>query len=140
MRGIGIVAALFLIPLAAAAGASLHPRPLDPLDAVIAAPASHYVVFENDRVRVLRVAIPPGRTEPVHTHAWPSIMRVEAPQPLTYISYAVRDGKLVELGRKDQPPRAPPEAEWMEPEGPHAVRNRGTSDYRAIRIELKPPR
>lgn len=109
----------------------------DQLDAVIAAPASHRIIFENDRVRVLSVTIPPGRTEPVHTHAWPSIMRVEAPQPITYITYALQDGKLVETGRKTQPLRTPAEAEWMEPEGPHAVENRGSSEYRAIRVELK---
>jgi hypothetical protein len=111
---------------------------LDPLDAVTAAPASHHIIFENDRVRVLSVTIPPGRTEPVHTHDWPSIMRVEAPQPITYIHYGRSEGRLVETSRTDQPMREPAEAEWMEPEGPHAVRNRGTAEYRAIRIELKP--
>lgn len=110
----------------------------DRLDAVIAAPASHHVIFENDRVRVLSVTIPPGRTEPVHTHDWPSIMRVEAPQPITYIRYARQDGRLVETGRTERAIREPAEAEWMEPEGPHAVQNRGTAEYRAIRIELKP--
>ena len=52
----------------------------DRLDAVIAAPSNHTIIFENERVRVLRVTIAPGATEPMHTHAWPSVMRVEAPQ------------------------------------------------------------
>lgn len=110
----------------------------DPLDAVVAAPASHHVVFENDRVRVLSVSIAPGKTEPVHTHAWPGVMHMETPQPLTYIVYALRDGKLVETDRIDVPLQSPPEAEWAEPEGPHAVENRGSSDFRALRVELKP--
>jgi len=147
MRRIGLTMAL-LVALAAPAASADHGSqggsesvPIaDPLDAVIAAPASHHVVLENDRVRILSVRIAPGKTEPVHTHAWPSIMRVEAPQPLTYIAYELRDGKLVETGRKSQPLRSPAEAEWMEPEGPHAVENRGSSEYRALRIELKPDR
>lgn len=108
------------------------------LDATVAAPASHHVIFENDRVRVLKVTIPPGQTEPVHTHAWPSVMRVEHPQAITYITYAVRGGKLVETARHEVPLRTPAEAEWMGPEGPHAVQNRGAGEYEAIRIELKP--
>ena len=106
--------------------------------AIVAAPASHRIIFENERIRMLKVIIAPGKTEPVHTHAWPSVMRVEAPQPITYIAYELRDGKLVETRRFDQPLRTPVEAEWMEPEGPHSVTNRGTSEYRAIRIEFKP--
>jgi hypothetical protein len=86
-----------------------------PLDAVVAAPASHRIIFENDRVRVLSVTIPPGKTEPVHTHKWPSVMRVDVPQPITYLTYAAKDGKLVETGRKLQPMRAPAEAELKRP-------------------------
>ncbi len=105
---------------------------------MIAAPASHTVILENSRVRVLQVTIPPGVTEPAHTHAWPSVMRVEAPQPLTYITYSEHDGKLVEAKRVELPMGSLGKTEWMGSEGLHAVRNRGTSDYRAIRIELKP--
>lgn len=65
-------------------------------------------------------------------------MRVEVLQPITYITYTLQEGKLVETGRKLQPLRTPVEAEWMEPEGPHAVENRGAAEYRALRIELKP--
>lgn len=108
------------------------------LDAVRAAPDSHAIVFENDRVRVLRVVIQAGQTEPVHTHAWPSVMQVEKSQPITYISYGMRNGQMVETGRHEQPARQSADAEWMEPEGPHAVANWGTGPYEAIRIELKP--
>ena len=44
------------------------------LDAVIAAPHEHSVLFENDRVRVLEVNIAPGTTEPVDHHRWPSVL------------------------------------------------------------------
>ena len=108
------------------------------MDAVVAAPGSHTVLLENSRVRVLQVTIPPGVTEPVHTHQWPSVMQIEAPQPLTYITYAEQDGKWVEAKRFDVPMGKPTKAQWMSPEGPHAVQNRGPANYRAIRIELKP--
>src|SRR5436190_5957317 len=50
------------------------PWPYPPeLDAVIAAPKHHRLVFENDRVRVLDTRIPTGDTVPVHTHRWPAV-------------------------------------------------------------------
>ncbi|CAN5400325.1 hypothetical protein BH10ACI4_BH10ACI4_12430 [soil metagenome] len=110
----------------------------DRTDAVIAAPASHVVLLENSRVRVLQVTIPPGVTEPAHTHAWPSVMRFESPQPLTYITYSEQDGKQRETERFEVPMGKAGTTEWSEPEGLHAVKNRGTSAFRAIRIELKP--
>jgi len=45
----------------------------DELDAVIAAPRNHKVLFENDRVRVLEVILEPDEEEPVHHHRWPSV-------------------------------------------------------------------
>jgi hypothetical protein len=108
------------------------------IDAVVAAPASHTVIFENSRVRVLQVTIPPGVTEPVHTHEWPSVMQIETPQPLTYFTYTQKDGKWIEAKRFEVPMGKPTNAQWMEAEGPHAVQNRGSSEYRATRIELKP--
>ena len=138
MRKAALIIALFTLgPLAAAHAKPAPPPAADPFDAVTAAPDSHQVIFENARVRVLSVTIAPGKTEPVHTHDWPSIMRVEAPQPLAYITYALRNGKPVQIARKIQKLRSPAEAEWMEPEGPHAVQNLGNAEYRAMRIELK---
>jgi len=50
------------------------PAQWDPaLDAVIAAPANHKVLFENDRLRVLEVILEPDEEEPVHHHRWPSV-------------------------------------------------------------------
>ena len=42
-------------------------------DAVMTAPGSHRVIFENALVRVLEVTMPlPGKTEPMHHDQWPS--------------------------------------------------------------------
>ena len=50
------------------------PAHWDPrLDAVIAAPGNHRVLFENDRLRVLEVILEPNEEEPTHHHRWPSV-------------------------------------------------------------------
>jgi len=43
------------------------------LDAVVAAPRHHRVVYENEHLRVLEVTLGPGDEEPVHHHRWPSV-------------------------------------------------------------------
>jgi hypothetical protein len=51
-----------------------HPSTWDSaLDAVVAAPANHKVIFENDRLRVLEVTLEADEEEPVHHHRWPSV-------------------------------------------------------------------
>ncbi len=45
----------------------------DSLDAVVAAPKHHKLVFENERVRILDTRIPAGDLVPVHTHRWPAV-------------------------------------------------------------------
>ena len=58
------------------------PSTWDPaLDAVAAAPANHKVLFENDRLRVLEVVVPPGEGEPVHHHRWPSVFVFDSLKP-----------------------------------------------------------
>ena len=49
------------------------------MDALVAAPASHRVLLENDRVRVLEVVIEPRIREPEHTHQAASVMIVDEP-------------------------------------------------------------
>ena len=48
------------------------------LDAMVAAPANHRILFEDDAVRVLEVSVAPGERESLHHHRWPSIMVVLA--------------------------------------------------------------
>ncbi|WP_235522957.1 hypothetical protein [Novosphingobium sp. Leaf2] len=106
-------------------------------DAVVAAPDSHRILMEDDHVRVLRVEVKPGATEPVHDHRWPSIMYFEQPQPITYIEYKLVDGRPVETQRFDVPAFKQSQTMRGEPEGLHAVSNRGTAPFIAVRVELK---
>lgn len=111
------------------------------LDAVAAAPDSHRVLLENDRVRVLEVVIKPGEREPVHTHAWPSLMFVSHPAKLLYTPVVVV-GDGVQLGPVETVAAAPkpigtPPPRWLPPEGPHAIVNIDTTEFRALRVEIK---
>jgi predicted metal-dependent enzyme (double-stranded beta helix superfamily) len=103
------------------------------MDAVLAAPGSHRVLLDNDRVRVLEVVIEPGAREPEHTHRAASVMIVDEPARIRY--YA--GGALV--FESPERPESPPgvRVRWMQPEGPHSVENTGGHRYHAIRVELK---
>lgn len=108
------------------------------LDAVAAAPDSHHVLLENERVRVVEVVVRPGEKEPVHTHRWPSVMMVDRAARIRY--YDADDNvahESPERGESDTAEQSTPETEWMEPEGPHAVENVDTIPYHALRVELK---
>ena len=61
------------------------PSTWDPvLDAVVAAPANHKILFENDRLRVLEVTLEPNEEEPTHHHRWPSIFVFDQVQGPVY--------------------------------------------------------
>lgn len=51
------------------------------LDAVIAAPKHHKVLFENDAIRVLDVTLEPDEEEPLHHHRWPSVFVFDQVSP-----------------------------------------------------------
>lgn len=93
-------------------------------DAVQAAPHSHKVIFENQFVRVLEVTVPPpGTTEPMHHHRWPSFfLDWDTGGGSPHIRYHRGDGSVV-----DQPAKAEPthpgawSVQWMKPEPMHAI-------------------
>ncbi|BDE05206.1 hypothetical protein WPS_04820 [Vulcanimicrobium alpinum] len=101
-----------------------------------AAPANHDVLLENDRVRILDTRIAPGERTPVHTHEWPGSLCV-----LTW-SEIVRydpDGNVLFDSRTLDAQPAPGASLWAPARGPHATENVGTTELRAIAVELKPP-
>ena len=42
------------------------------LEALVAAPANHRLLHEDDKVRVLEVTVQPSERENLHHHRWPS--------------------------------------------------------------------
>jgi len=107
----------------------------DSLDALVAAPRFHRVLFEHERVRVLEVTVPPHQREPVHTHRWPSVIYKEQTGKGRYYDAT---GRL--LHESTTPYRKGPDlvrARWQAPEAPHAVENTDEVADRFIRVELK---
>lgn len=111
------------------------------LDAVKAAKDNHRIVYEDSNVRILQVICLPGKEEPVHTHQFPGVMWGTQSGYLTYYIYKYNpqhqlvktDSIAVKPGGADELNKG----ELMEPEGPHAVKNTGTTIYAAYRIEYK---
>lgn len=106
----------------------------DSLDALVAAPAFHSLLLENDDVRVLDTRIGPGETVPLHTHRWPSVI------------YTVSTGHLVRRdgeGRILTDTRAtgtlpePGAAAWVPAMPPHTLENVDSGEIRLLNVELK---
>jgi hypothetical protein len=103
------------------------------MDALLAAPTSHRVLLENDRVRVLEVVIEPQTLEPEHTHRAASVMIVDEPARIRYYVGSAMQFESPE--HSGAPPAV--RVSWIEPEGPHSVENIDDRRYHAIRVELK---
>ena len=103
------------------------------MDAVVAAPKNHKVLYEDDRIRILDVTVLPSEKENVHDHPWPSVLIIDYPRKIrdTY-----SDGTVVE---RDSPsPQTPiPIVERMAPQPPHSVENLDTETMHLYRVELK---
>jgi hypothetical protein len=106
------------------------------LDALIAAPEYHALLFENECVRVPDVLIPVGRTVPAHTHYWPSAL-----YPLSAGDFIRRDpeGRIL-LDTRTTPPQTrspPPSTHWSPPLPLHSVENVGKTNIRVVSVEIK---
>jgi hypothetical protein len=106
----------------------------DSLDALIAAPDHHTLLFENDHVRVIRTRILPGQRVPVHTHRWPAVLSLSSwsdfvrRDPLGNVTL---DTRLTSEAPKINAPL------WMEPLPPHSVENVGDAEINNVQVEIK---
>jgi hypothetical protein len=93
-------------------------------DAVTAAPDSHKVIFENELVRVLEVAMPPpGKTEPMHHHHWPGFfIDWDTGGKSPHIRYH-QPGNIIRDVPSEDTPVHPGHwsVHWMKPEPMHAI-------------------
>jgi hypothetical protein len=106
----------------------------DELDALVAAPAHHRVLLENERVRVLETRIEAGDRTPIHKHRWPSVEYV-----LSSANFVRRDGEgavLLDTRTAEGPPE-PATTLWSEPLPSHSLENVGDSELHVIMVELK---
>lgn len=103
------------------------------LDALIAAPQHHELLFENESVRVLDTRVPPGQTVPLHTHRWPSALYT-----VTWSDFVRRDGEgKVVVDSRITGKIAEQSALWSKPLPPHTLENVGEQELHAISVELK---
>ncbi|MBI3450120.1 MAG: hypothetical protein HY049_14550 [Acidobacteria bacterium] len=106
----------------------------DPLDAMVAAPDHHSVLFENERVRVLDTRLGPGESTPVHTHPWPGVLYVVTWSD--FVRFDAGGSVLVDSRVTGMRPRAG-EALWAAPLAPHFAKNVGDAELHVIAVELK---
>jgi len=119
----------------------------DSLDAVRAAPNSHRVLFENDKIRILEVTVEPYGFEPMHTHRYPSVMfgpdNDTAHYDIIYYKYGydpvghtyfVEDSVFQHGGSSAGSSN---KAHFKNPEGPHRIKNLSAVRILAYRVEMK---
>jgi quercetin dioxygenase-like cupin family protein len=89
--------------------------------------SSHYkVVFENEKVRVLRITYGAGEKSVMHKH--PDAVVVMLTDSKT--EFTLPDGEVIELSGEQG------DASWT-PEGEHLPQNVGEEPMEAILVELK---
>jgi len=107
----------------------------DSLDALVAAPAHHRLLLEDQRMRVIHTRIAAGDIVPLHTHRWGGVAYLES------FSHFIRRNEHREiLFDSRQAGTIPnfPCAQWSEPLPPHTVENLGPLEISIVLIELKP--
>jgi hypothetical protein len=122
-----------LVPLTGAPTPAEWPWP-DDLDAMVAAPEFHTVLFEDDRVRVLDGRVPAGATVPVHTHRWGGVLYILA------TSDFVRrdpDGHVLADTKASKSTPILGAAAWGAPLTPHSLENVGSEEFRTLTVEMK---
>ena len=116
MRRIALLTALLCL---AATGALAQ-------DATKVAAATHKVILDNSRVRVLDVRVPPGAKVAMHSHP-------------DYVAYALADFKVKFTfpdGKSVVVDGNAGEASWR-PAETHAAENLGAKELHVLNIELK---
>lgn len=112
---------------------SFQPKPFEPsrwddaYDALVQEP-SHYLLIENDYVRILEVIIPPGCSQAYHTHQWAGIIIDLVPSD--FILYD--DSGETYFFATEDPIYAHAEGQPL-----HATKNIGEVTYIGLHIEIK---
>jgi hypothetical protein len=100
-----------------------------------AAPEHHKPVLENEFVLVLDVTIPAGATVPAHLHPWPAVFITLKPGHLVFRNLG---GEVIRESRPSIDLPETPQVDWRKPDSePMLISNVGSTEQRALRIELK---
>jgi hypothetical protein len=106
----------------------------DDLDAVVAAPRFHAVLYEDERVRVLDGRVPPGAVVPVHTHRWGGVLYILGTSDFVRRD---REGNVLMDTRVSGTAPVVGAASWGAPLTPHTFENVGGSEFHTLTVELK---
>jgi hypothetical protein len=104
------------------------------LDALVASPEHHKLLFENEYVRVLDANIPPGEITNLHTHQYP------ATHYFLSFSDFIRydpDGDIMVDSRTLSSKPVAGTALWSAPLPLHALKNVGENELHVISVEIK---
>jgi hypothetical protein len=104
------------------------------LDALIASPQHHKLLFENEFVRVLDASIPAGETTNVHTHQYPASLYILSWSD--FIRYDADGNVLLDSKTLTKIPDTG-SALWSEPLTAHSLKNIGENNLHVISVEIK---
>lgn len=104
------------------------------LDALVAAPNHHKLLFENEFVRVLDTCIPPGERTEIHTHRFPASLYILSWSD--FIRYD-EEGNVLLDSRTLGTTASSHSALWSNPLAPHALENVGNLPLHVISTEVK---
>jgi predicted metal-dependent enzyme (double-stranded beta helix superfamily) len=110
------------------------PAGWDPaLDAVLAAPENHAVLYEDEAIRVLSVSIGPGEIEKPHHHRLPAVFVIDRLVKVRDFSGATGEEIPLPIPKDVEFPIT---VKFL-PQPLHYVENLDTKPFHATRIEFK---
>jgi hypothetical protein len=110
------------------------PSTWDPaLDAVVAAPENHTILYEDDEIRVLSVRVASGETEKPHHHRLPAVFVIDRMVKLRDFNGATNEEIPLPLPEDAELPIT---VKFL-PQPLHYVENVDTRPFHAIRVEFK---
>jgi hypothetical protein len=107
------------------------------LDALIAAPQHHKLLFENEFVRVLDANIPAGEKTNLHEHRYSASMYFISWSD--FIRYDA-DGNVMLDSRSLEKIHFPGTVIWSDPLAAHVLKNVGENNLHVICVEIKTKR
>jgi hypothetical protein len=111
-----------------------NPSTWDPkLDAVLAAPENHTVLYEDDVIRVVSVTVPAGTTEKPHHHRFPSVFVIDRMVKLRDFNGVTNEEIPLPLPKELEFPIT---VKFL-PQPLHYVQNVDIKSFHATRIEFK---
>jgi hypothetical protein len=110
------------------------PATWDPtLDAVLAAPDNHTVLYEDELIRVISVRVAPGATEKPHHHRFPAVFVIDRMVNLRDFNGVTKQ----EISLPIPKDAVVPITLRFAPQPLHYVQNLDTKPFHATRIEFK---